>query len=164
MAVPDEQARNQPPPPSPTPHTPPGWTQAPQLGYGASDRGSSPQPSQDLYPPQTASQFNPGPGVLAPMTEPTRYPPQLQYPVDGDYIPYTSGGTANQQARPQLAHPSLRRPNQPPAGFGHPSEYPQYFANFGFNNAANHADLYPRRSMLLWRKPMMTGCGTEHIQ
>ncbi|KAJ7476551.1 hypothetical protein FB451DRAFT_1173414 [Mycena latifolia] len=109
---------NPPSPSGPTPHVPAGWTQAPP-GYGASGRGSHPQPSQDFFPPQTASQFTPGPGVPAPMTQPNRYPPQPQHFAGGDYIPYNYGGTATQPPPtqpppPQLAHPSSRLPYQQP--------------------------------------------------
>ncbi|KAJ7476588.1 hypothetical protein FB451DRAFT_1173454 [Mycena latifolia] len=120
LTVPNEQARSgttsdsgrrsrkQPPAPSaPASHMSPGWTQAP-AGYGASSRGSQPQPSQVFHPPHTASQGNPGPGV------PNRYLPQPQHFAGGDHIPQNYGGTAAQPPPPQLAHPSSRLPNQQP--------------------------------------------------
>ncbi|KAJ7476589.1 hypothetical protein FB451DRAFT_1460771 [Mycena latifolia] len=94
------------PPSAPTPHIPPGWTQAPQ-GYGASHRGP-PDPNQGLHPPLIASQLSSGHGVPAPVTLPNRYLAEVQYPAGGEYIPCTYGGPANQS--PGLAragHPLL---------------------------------------------------------
>ncbi|KAJ7476636.1 hypothetical protein FB451DRAFT_1173505 [Mycena latifolia] len=156
LAVPDEQAlsgsttdgrrrsRKPPPPSGPPSHMAPGWTQAPQ-GYGESGRGNQPQPSQDFFRPQIASQFNPDPGVPGPMTQPNRYPPQPQYPAGGDYIPSNYGGNAFQPPLPQLGHPSSSLPNQKPGVPEYPSEYQQYFANFGLNNVSYPADMFPGR-------------------
>ncbi|KAJ7438974.1 hypothetical protein FB451DRAFT_1192352 [Mycena latifolia] len=138
------RSRKPPPPSGPTLHMPPGWTQASQ-GCGASDRGNPPQPSQGFSPPQTASQFNPGPSVPTPMSQPNRYPPKSQYPPGGDYIPYNYAGSEFQAPLPQLGHQSSNLANQQPAAPEYHSEYQQYFANFGLNDVSYPADIYPGR-------------------
>ncbi|KAJ7447677.1 hypothetical protein FB451DRAFT_1188205 [Mycena latifolia] len=110
-------------------------------GYGGSDRGGTPYPVQGYFPPQSSSQFNPGPVGPTPVIEPNRYPPQPQNHVAGDYIPYNFAGTVN---HPHLAHPSPRLPNQQPGAPGYPSEYQQYFANFGLNDISYPAAMLPR--------------------
>ncbi|KAJ7433808.1 hypothetical protein FB451DRAFT_1195874 [Mycena latifolia] len=103
-----------------------------------------------LLPAKTASQFNPGPSVPTPMTQPNRYPPKSQYPPGGDYIPYNYGGSAFQAPLPQLGHPSSNLANQQPAAPEYHSEYQHYFANFGHNDVSYPADIYPGR--MVFRK------------